>query len=101
MTAELFRNLTREAAAKFSFLLSTPVIAGAALLEGGKLLKTHGDYHRDTCAVGFLASLVSGLFAIKFLLRFLREHPLNLFAYYRFLLAVIILVTWAKTGFLR
>jgi len=101
ITAGLFRNLTRESAAKFSFLLSTPVIGGAALLEGRKLFKTPGDYHLDTFAIGFLASFVSGLFAIKFLLRFLRKHPLNIFAYYRFLLAAVIVVTWATTSLPR
>jgi len=101
ITAGLFRNLTRESAAKFSFLLSTPVIGGAALLEGRKLLRAPGDYHLDTFAIGFLASFVSGLFAIKFLLRYLKKHPLNIFAYYRFLLAAVIAVTWATTSFLR
>ena len=99
ITAGLFRNLTRESAAKFSFLLSTPVIGGAALLEGRKLLHTPGDYHLDAFAIGFLASFVSGLFAIKVLLRFLKKHPLNIFAYYRFLLAALIVVTWATTSF--
>jgi len=92
----LFRNHTRESAAKSSFLLSTPVIGGAALLEGRKLLKSPGDYHLDTFAIGFLASFVSGLFALKVLLRFLKKYPFNIFAYYRFLLAFIIIVTWAK-----
>jgi len=101
ITAGLFRNLTRESAAKFSFLLSTPVIGGAALLEGRKLLHTPGDYHLDAFAIGFLASFVSGLFAIKVLLRFLKKHPLNIFAYYRFLLATLIVVTWATTSFPR
>ena len=101
ITAGLFRNLTRESAAKFSFLLSTPVIGGAALLEGRKLLHTPGDYHLDAFAIGFLASFVSGLFAIKVLLRFLKKHPLNIFAYYRFLLAALIVVTWATTSFPR
>ena len=101
ITAGLFRNLTRESAAKFSFLLSTPVIGGAALLEGRKLLHTPGDYHLDAFAIGFLASFVSGLFAIKVLLRFLKKHPLNIFAYYRFLLAAVIVVTWATTSFPR
>lgn len=101
ITAGLFRNLTRESAAKFSFLLSTPVIGGAVLIEGGKLIKTPGDYDLDTFAIGFLASFISGLFAINFLLRFLRKYPLNIFAYYRFLLAAVILLMWAKESFLR
>lgn len=99
ITAGLFKNLTRESAAKFSFLLSTPVIGGATLLEGRKLLKTPGGYHLDTFAIGFLASFISGFFAIKFLLRFLKKYPLNVFAYYRFVLAFIIIFIWAKITF--
>lgn len=98
MSAGLFRNLTRETAAKFSFLLSTPVIGGATLLEGRKLLKSPERYHLDVFALGFLAAFISGFFAIRFLLRFLRKYPLDIFAYYRFLLAAVILFTWARAG---
>ena len=101
ITAGLFKDLKREAAAKFSFLLSTPVIGGAALLEGRKLLKNPGHHHLDIFAIGLLASFFSGLLAIKFLLRFLKKHPLNVFAYYRFLLAVVIVIVWAQSSFLR
>ncbi|MBI3592904.1 MAG: undecaprenyl-diphosphate phosphatase [Nitrospirae bacterium] len=96
ITAGLFRNLTRESAARFSFLLSTPVIGGAMLLEGRKLLKSPEFYHLDVVAAGVIASFVSGFFAIKFLLNFLKKHPLNIFVYYRFLLAVIIIAIWLR-----
>lgn len=96
ITTGLFRGLTRESAARFSFLLSTPVIGGAALLEGRKLLKSPGSYHLDVFAIGFFAAFISGFFAIKFMLSFLRKHPLNIFAYYRFLLALVIVVMWAS-----
>ncbi len=92
ITAGIFRNITREAAARFSFLLSTPVIGGAALLGVRKLIKHPDSYHFDVFAAGFLAALLSGFFAIQFLLRFLRRHPLNVFVYYRFFLAGIIVV---------
>ncbi len=95
MTAGLFKDLTRESAARFSFLLSTPVIAGATVLEGRKLLKHPQSYHLDIFAIGVVSALISGLFAIKFLLRFLKKHPLNIFAYYRFLLAVVIVLALA------
>ena len=94
ITTGLFRNLTRETAARFSFLLSTPVIGGATLLEGRKLLKSQDAHHLDIFLVGFLAAFVSGFFAIKFLLHYLRNHPLTLFAYYRFFLAAIIAIVW-------
>ncbi len=47
ITAGLFSNIKRETVARFSFLLSTPVIGGATLLECRKLLKTPGDYQID------------------------------------------------------
>jgi undecaprenyl-diphosphatase len=94
ITAGLFRNLTRESAARFSFLLSTPIIAGATLLECRKLLHSPEAHRLDLFAVGFLAAFFSGLFAIKFLMNYLKKHPLNIFAYYRFLLAAVILLMW-------
>lgn len=94
ITAGLFRNIRRESAARFSFLLSTPVIAGATLLEGRKLVSSPEHYHLDVFAAGFVAAFISGFVAIKFLLAFLKKHPLHLFIYYRFSLAVIILGIW-------
>lgn len=96
ITAGLFRDLTRESAARFSFLLSTPVIGGATLIEGRKLLGNLESYNLDIFAVGFFAAFVSGFFAIKFLLSFLRKYPLNIFAYYRFILALVIVLTWIR-----
>ena len=98
ITAGMFRNLGRAGAAKFSFLLSTPIVAGAVLLEGRKLLRGTESYHLDAIAVGFLAAFFSGLFAIKFLMSFLKKHPLNIFAYYRFVLGAVILVMWISRG---
>lgn len=90
ISAGLFRGLEREASARFSFLLSTPIIAGATLLHARKLLKTSADHNMSLFLLGFIAAAVSGFAAIKFLLRFLKKHPLNVFSYYRFGLAVVI-----------
>jgi undecaprenyl-diphosphatase len=91
ISAGLFRGLGREAAARFSFLLSTPVIFGATLLEGRKLISNSGNYDLNLFTAGFAASAVTGFIAIKFLLYFFKKHPLNIFVYYRFVLAVIII----------
>lgn len=96
ITAGLFRNLTREPAARFSFLLSTPVIGGAVLLEGRKLFNGPVSYNLELFGIGFIAAFISGFFAIKFLLYFLRKHPMNIFVYYRFLLAAAILIAVYK-----
>lgn len=91
ISAGLFRGLEREASARFSFLLSTPIIAGAVLLHARKLLKTGADHNLTLFLIGFIAAAISGFAAIKFLLSFLKNHSLNVFAYYRFGLAVVII----------
>ncbi|MBI5075286.1 MAG: undecaprenyl-diphosphatase UppP [Nitrospirae bacterium] len=97
ISAGLFRGLEREASARFSFLLSTPIIAGATLLHARKLLKTGADHDMSLFLIGFIAAAISGFAAIKFLLSFLKKHPLNLFAYYRFGLALVIIAgIWLK-----
>jgi undecaprenyl-diphosphatase len=91
ISAGLFRGLEREASARFSFLLSTPIIAGATLLHARKLLKTSADHNMTLFLIGFIAAAIAGFAAIKFLMSFLKKHPLDLFAYYRFGLAVVII----------
>ena len=93
----IFRNMERESAAKFSFLLSTPVVAGAVVLHLRKIM-TGGESHNFRLfAIGVVASTITGFAAIRFLLNYLKKHPVNVFAYYRFVLAaVIILGIWLK-----
>lgn len=94
ISAGLFRGLKREASARFSFLLSTPIIAGATMLHLKRLFSSQGNYDLQLFATGIIASFISGFIAIKFLLGFLRKHPLNVFVYYRFALAVVIIDIW-------
>ncbi len=91
ISAGLFRGLEREASARFSFLLSTPVILGATVFEGKKLAANAGNYDMQLFALGFITSAITGFFAIKFLLYFFKRHPMNIFVYYRFILAAIII----------
>jgi undecaprenyl-diphosphatase len=91
ISAGLFKGLKREASARFSFLISTPIIAGATLLHLKKLLTNQGNYDFQLFAAGLITSSITGLFAIKFLLNFLKKYPLNIFVYYRFILAVVII----------
>ncbi len=99
ITAGLFRGLTREAAARYSFLLSTPAIVLSALFEFRKFVR--GD---DTGASGLelavatLFAFVVGLWSIRFLLRYLARHSLTVFVAYRLVLgAVVIALTAAGT----
>lgn len=94
ITAGLFNGLERAYAAKFSFLLSTPAIAGAAMLDLYKSIKTGYVHDYEIFTIGALSSAVTGFFAIKFLLSFLKKYPLNIFVYYRWLLAALILLVY-------
>ncbi|MDA8432950.1 MAG: undecaprenyl-diphosphatase UppP [Nitrospiraceae bacterium] len=97
ISSGIFMGLEREDAARFSFLLSTPVIGGAVLLHLKKMLAGGEGHDLPLFAVGFVASAVTGLIAIKFLLNFLKKHPVNVFAYYRFVLAAVIMIgIWLK-----
>lgn len=91
ISAALFLGLRREASARFAFLLSMPVIGGAALLEGSRLLREPSGFDFPLFAMGFIASLLAGVLAIRFLMSYLRRHPLNSFVYYRFGLAAVII----------
>jgi undecaprenyl-diphosphatase len=90
----LFLGLTRESAARFSFLMATPITAAAGAYELVKLVKGDAGAQVDLLplAVGMLAALVSGLAAIHFLLRYLRTKSLAIFVIYRLVLAAIVVV---------
>ena len=90
ITAGLLQGYRREAAMRFSFLLSTPAIGGATLLQARHLLLAGRD-DWFLIAVGFLSSAVVGYLAIAFLMRYLRAHTLDLFVGYRLILAATII----------
>ncbi|MHB1361923.1 MAG: undecaprenyl-diphosphatase UppP [Thermoleophilia bacterium] len=78
----LFLGLTREAAARYSFLLSIPIIAGAAVLKLRHGFEGGNGETAGTLIFGFLAAVVSGFAAIRFLLGYVRRHNLRIFALY-------------------
>ena len=96
----LFRGFTREAAARFSFLLSAPITAGAGLK---KLLDLRAagiqDADRLPMLFGFLSSLIIGYLTIKFLMKYLQRNTLHLFIVYRIALGVVILILIQFAGF--
>jgi len=96
ITAGLFRGFTREAATRFSFLLSTPLIAGAVISHLPKLIKLHKtgglDLPLSTLFISILVSGVAGYFVIAFFLRYLQTHTLKVFVFYRLLFGIIVLV---------
>jgi len=89
ISAGLMAGYRREDAARFSFLLSTPVIAGAALLKLSKLHLAKGE--ALPFGLGVACSTVVGYLCIKFLLRYLERHSLNIFVWYRLALVVVVI----------
>ncbi|MDA8424825.1 MAG: undecaprenyl-diphosphatase UppP [Treponema sp.] len=103
ITAGLALGLERETAARFSFLLSAPIILGAGL-------KSLYDFHKSYAGggissselaifpIGFLAAAVAGFLCIKFLMAFLKKHSTKVFAWYRLALAAFVLVVALVRG---
>jgi undecaprenyl-diphosphatase len=88
----LFMGLNREEATRFSFLLSVPIIVGAGLKEFISISHT-GFLAANNLDLffGSLTAFVVGIFAIDFLMKFLKKHTLDIFIYYRVILAVVVL----------
>ncbi len=93
IAAGLLRDLRRDVAARFSFLMSIPIIAGAAVMQTWSSVQG-GIAPGETLhwAIGLVASMVSGYLAIRFLLRYLRLHSLRPFAYYCWTVGILTLV---------
>jgi undecaprenyl-diphosphatase len=91
ITLGLFLGLRRDEAARFSFLMSVPITAAAALLSIGEVVgEGISSYDALLFAVGTVTSGVVGYLAIRFLLNYLADHSLRAFAYYRFGLAAVV-----------
>ena len=91
ITLGLFLGLRREEAARFSFLMSVPIIAGAGSLQLAEVASEGMDASGVLMfGAGFVSSAVVGYLAIKFFLRFVAHHSLRAFAYYRFGLAAVV-----------
>ena len=87
ISAALFLGLTRVASARISFLLSIPIIAGAAVLKLKDL--TLNDI-TGPVILGFLTALIVGWLTIKFLMRFVTKYSFKVFVCYRILLGILI-----------
>lgn len=96
ITAGLFMGLERAAAARFSFLLSGPIVVAAALFE-----LRHGlpPGEANTVVVGIIASAITGWLAIGFLLRFLQRNSVLPFVVYRFVLGLGVIGVALTRGF--
>ena len=96
ISAGLFAGLDRESAARFSFLMATPITAAAAAYETFKVATGDAGFAVQLAPLlgGMAAALVSGFVAIAVLIRLLRTRSTDIFVLYRVLLAAVVLVTW-------
>jgi undecaprenyl-diphosphatase len=94
-------GLPRKVATEFSFFLAIPVIAGATLYELIKLRHVLGDTSWSTfgpvLGIGFAVSFVSAFVCIRWLIRYVASHDFRIFAWYRIIFGVLVLLT-AWTG---
>jgi len=96
ISAARLAGLDREAAARFSFLMATPITAGAGLVEARRLLTGEAgvEVSLGPLLVGMVAALGSGLVAIHILLQYVRRRSLSVFVWYRLVLAAVVVVVW-------
>ena len=98
MTVGLALGLTRDAAARFSFLLATPILLGATVFKCRHLLSGGAGAEMMPCLVGMLAAAVTGLACVHWLMQFLRRHTFYPFVIYRLALAGAVVVAVLVRG---
>jgi len=91
MTTGLLAGMTREEAARFSFLLSTPIIFGAAVVKLPEVI-SNSSMITVEFAMGMLVSCVTGIISIGFLLRYVQTKNFLPFAWYRFILGGVVMI---------
>lgn len=94
ISAGLFLNLSRQEAAKFAFLISGPIIAGAGLKKFLEVFKTGNliNGNRDFFIIGIISSAVFGYLTIKYFLKYLTTKTLHPFIIYRIILGLILIL---------
>ncbi len=92
IAAGIFLGFERQTAARFAFLLSIPAILGAFLFKLKDLVGVSGGTGGLALLVGFLAAAISGFLAVRFMMRYLREHRLRPFAIYTLALGLFVIV---------
>lgn len=95
MTTGRLLGFSREATAKFSFLLATPIIAGAALKHAPDIIHNIAN---PLFLVGAVTSAIVGLISISFLLKYLQTHNFAIFAVYRIAISALIVVVYVVRG---
>ena len=91
MTTGLFSGLSREAAARFSFLLSTPIILGAAIIKVPHIV-SHPEMINANFIIGMVVACISGIASIGFLLRYVQTKTFLPFVWYRFAVGALVII---------
>jgi undecaprenyl-diphosphatase len=95
MGGGLLTGLSNEDAARFAFLLATPIIGAAGVLKLPELIGSAGDGVRGQALVGAIAAGLTTWFAVKFLLRFFRDNRLTPFGIYCLAAGIVLAVAFA------
>ena len=103
ITGSVRRGMNKSTASMFSFLLSIPAILGAVVLQLKDVITGEAVFENIGMAAavaGFLASMISGYLAIRFMLKLIKESKLKFFSYYVFALAAFILLDYFVLHFI-
>ncbi|HEY2715644.1 MAG TPA: undecaprenyl-diphosphate phosphatase [Solirubrobacterales bacterium] len=95
MGGGLLTGLSNEDAARFAFLLATPIIGAAGVLKLPELMGSAGDGVRGQALVGAIAAGITTWFAVKFLLRFFRSNRLTPFGIYCLVVGIVLAIAFA------
>jgi undecaprenyl-diphosphatase len=97
MGGGLLVGLSNQEAARFAFLLATPIIGAAGVLKLPELFGSHGDHVRGQALVGAICAAVTAYFSVRFLLRYFETNRLTPFAVYCFAVGVVLSIGFALT----
>lgn len=92
IVAGMASGLSRTDAARYAFLLGIPIIGGSFIFSLVDAEESGRSLLEPALIVGFVSAFLTGLFAIRFLLNYLKTKPLYIFAYYRFALAGVLFI---------
>lgn len=98
ITAGLISGMKREDAARFSFLLATPIILGAGVFKMRHLVHGFPSGEALPFVFGVISAALIGYLAVWFLLRYLQKHTLTLFVWYRLLVGAFVLAMYFIRG---
>jgi undecaprenyl-diphosphatase len=89
--------MSRKTASEYTFFLAVPVMLGASLLKLLKFGLLFTGYEIVLLAAGMIVAFFVSIFAIKFLLKYIRTHDFKVFGVYRIVLGIIVLLYFAVT----